>query len=120
MARQLRVQFPDALYHVINRGSYRHDVFAAYGAIAAFERTLAQTCERNGWRGRQRRQSICGSHHAGRFARRAATGPRYRNRGRDRATFCSGEPRQMSRAELRRREKTSFLGLSASASPRET
>jgi putative transposase len=50
MARQLRVQFPGALYHVINRGNYRHDVFAAQGAITALERTLAQTCERHGWR----------------------------------------------------------------------
>ena len=29
MARKLRLEFPGAVYHVINRGNYRHGVFAA-------------------------------------------------------------------------------------------
>lgn len=49
MARQLRVQYPGALYHVINRGNYQQDIFETTGAINAFERTLAQTCERHDW-----------------------------------------------------------------------
>jgi REP element-mobilizing transposase RayT len=50
VARQLRVQYPGALYHVINRGNYQSDVFETGGAATAFARTLAQACERHGWR----------------------------------------------------------------------
>jgi putative transposase len=50
MARQLRVQYPGALYHVINRGNYQSDVFETGGAATAFARTLTQACERHGWR----------------------------------------------------------------------
>ena len=49
MARPLRMQYPGALYHVINRGNYQSPVFETPGAIRAFERTLAQSCERHGW-----------------------------------------------------------------------
>jgi hypothetical protein len=38
------------LYHVINRGNCRSDVFARAGAANAFERTLADASERHGWR----------------------------------------------------------------------
>ena len=50
MARKLRLQFESAIYHVINRGNYRQDVFASVGAAIAFEKTLAETCELFGWR----------------------------------------------------------------------
>ena len=50
MARKLRVQYPGALYHVINRGNYRSDVFVSVGAANAFERALAEAAERHGWR----------------------------------------------------------------------
>jgi putative transposase len=50
MARRLRVQFEGAMYHVINRGNYRHDVFDSVGAAQAFEKVLAETCERYRWR----------------------------------------------------------------------
>ena len=33
MARKLRLEYPGAIYHVINRGNYRADVFATAGAI---------------------------------------------------------------------------------------
>jgi REP element-mobilizing transposase RayT len=49
MARKLRVQFPGALYHVINRGNYRQAVFDTQGASDAFVRTLGETCERHDW-----------------------------------------------------------------------
>ena len=29
VARKLRIQYPGALYHVINRGNYQRDVFEA-------------------------------------------------------------------------------------------
>lgn len=50
MARKLRIQFGGAIYHVINRGNYREDVFGSVGAAIAFEQILAQACERFGWR----------------------------------------------------------------------
>jgi REP element-mobilizing transposase RayT len=49
VARKLRLEFPGAVYHVINRGNYRRDVFAAQKTKAAFERCLFQACERSGW-----------------------------------------------------------------------
>lgn len=50
MARMLRIQYEGALYHVINRGNYRRDVFGTIGAAQAFEQTLAETCLRYQWR----------------------------------------------------------------------
>ncbi|MFI5335844.1 MAG: transposase [Opitutales bacterium] len=50
MARQLRLEFPGACYHVINRGNYRRNLFAAKGAAAAFERVLWEAAERCHWR----------------------------------------------------------------------
>ena len=49
MTRILRLEFPGASYHVINRGNYRQNVFEAKGSAEAFERTLGETCERFGW-----------------------------------------------------------------------
>ena len=50
VARKLRIQYEGALYHVINRGNYRRDVFGAVGAAEAFEQTVAETCLRYRWR----------------------------------------------------------------------
>jgi len=50
MARKLRIQYPGALYHVINRGNYRSDIFASEGAKDAFLTCLGQACEMTGWR----------------------------------------------------------------------
>lgn len=50
MARRLRLQFPGALYHVINRGNYRAAVFGSSGASRAFLLALAEACTRHGWR----------------------------------------------------------------------
>ena len=50
MARKLRLEFPGACYHVINRGNYRRDLFAPKGAAEAFERVLFEACPRFGWR----------------------------------------------------------------------
>jgi len=49
MARKLRLEFPGAIYHVINRGNYRSWIFAEESTKAAFERCLFQTCERSNW-----------------------------------------------------------------------
>jgi putative transposase len=49
MARRLRIQYAGALYHVINRGNYRRDLFETVGAAQAFERLLGELCSRYGW-----------------------------------------------------------------------
>src|ERR1019366_1859677 len=50
MARRPRIEFAGAIYHVLNRGNYRADLFDSAGAAQAFVDCLFQTCERLGWR----------------------------------------------------------------------
>ena len=49
MARKLRLEYPGAIYHVINRGNYRAWIFRTEGAKAAFEACLFDACARYGW-----------------------------------------------------------------------
>ena len=49
MARKLRLEFPGACYHVINRGNYRADVFASEKTKAAFVSCLFEACAKSGW-----------------------------------------------------------------------
>jgi putative transposase len=49
MARKLRLEFPGAIYHVINRGNYRSWIFRTEGAKVAFEKCLFEACERGEW-----------------------------------------------------------------------
>ena len=48
MARKLRLEYENALYHVINRDNYRADIFATERAKVTFERCLFETCEKSG------------------------------------------------------------------------
>src|SRR5476651_1625398 len=50
MPRKLRIQYAGALYHVINRGNYRRDVFESAGAAQAFIAVLEEVLPRFGWR----------------------------------------------------------------------
>ena len=50
MARQLRVEYSGACYHVINRGNYRQDLFARKGAAESFQRCLFEAAGGYGWR----------------------------------------------------------------------
>lgn len=50
MARKLRLEYPGACYHVINRGNYRAEVFRSERSKAAFERCLFEACAKAGWR----------------------------------------------------------------------
>jgi REP element-mobilizing transposase RayT len=50
MARKLRLEYPGACYHVINRGNYRRSLFAGKGAAEAFERVLLEAAGKFGWR----------------------------------------------------------------------
>lgn len=49
MPRKLRLEFPGACYHVINRGNYRADIFKTEGARAAFEACLFEACIKSNW-----------------------------------------------------------------------
>lgn len=49
MPRKLRLEYPGACYHVINRGNYRADIFKSEGAKAAFEDCLFEACGKSGW-----------------------------------------------------------------------
>lgn len=49
MARKLRLQYAGAMYHVINRGNYRADIFASVGAKKAFEVCLFEACAKARW-----------------------------------------------------------------------
>jgi putative transposase len=50
MARKLRIQYPGAIYHIINRGNYRKDLFENVGAAEAFLKVLAEATPRFGWK----------------------------------------------------------------------
>ena len=49
MPRKLRLEYPGACYHVINRGNYQVDIFRSEGARAAFESCLFEACAKSGW-----------------------------------------------------------------------
>jgi REP element-mobilizing transposase RayT len=49
MARKLRIEFPDAVYHVLNRGNYRRDLFTSSGEAGAFVSALEEATEVYGW-----------------------------------------------------------------------
>ena len=49
MARKLRVQYPGAIYHVMNRGDRREPIFKDDRDRKRFLQTLGEACEKTGW-----------------------------------------------------------------------
>jgi REP element-mobilizing transposase RayT len=49
MARKLRVQYPGAIYHVMNRGDHSEIVFGDRRDLELFLATLAEACARTDW-----------------------------------------------------------------------
>jgi putative transposase len=49
MPRKLRLEYPGAIYHVINRGNYRGHIFGTEGAKAAFEECLFEARTMSAW-----------------------------------------------------------------------
>src|SRR5882762_5747063 len=49
MPRKLRVQYPGAIYHLMNRGDRREDIFADDHDRERFLETLGETCLKTGW-----------------------------------------------------------------------
>ena len=50
MARRLRMQYPGAYYHVVNRGNYRRDLFESAGAARAFVEALEEASALYRWK----------------------------------------------------------------------
>jgi putative transposase len=50
MARKLRLEYPGAIYHIINRGNYKSWIFRDAKTRASFQTALFQACERSAWR----------------------------------------------------------------------
>jgi REP element-mobilizing transposase RayT len=50
MARKPRLEFEGAIYHLLNRGNYRSDIFRAEKTRAAFLKCLGEACAKMGWR----------------------------------------------------------------------
>ncbi len=50
MARKLRVEYPGAIYHVMNRGDRREPIFKDDADRQQFVETLGAACDRSGWR----------------------------------------------------------------------
>ena len=49
MARRLRIEYPGAIYHVINRGDRRQPIFRDDGDRETFLATLGETCAKASW-----------------------------------------------------------------------
>ena len=49
MARKLRVEYPGAIYHVMNRGDHREAIYCAAADRKRFLTTLAVACTKTGW-----------------------------------------------------------------------
>src|SRR5436189_2691361 len=49
MARKLRVEYPGAIYHVLNRGDRREPIFRDDADRHRFLETLSETCSKTGW-----------------------------------------------------------------------
>src|SRR6186713_3056455 len=49
MARKLRVQYPGAIYHVMNRGDRREDIFKNDFDRQCFLETLGEACAKTQW-----------------------------------------------------------------------
>jgi putative transposase len=49
MARRLRVEYPGAVYHIMNRGDRRERIFIDDGDRELFLTTLGEACKKTGW-----------------------------------------------------------------------
>jgi putative transposase len=49
MARPLRIEYPGAIYHVVNRGDRREDIFKDDLDRQRFLATLEEACQKTEW-----------------------------------------------------------------------
>ena len=50
MPRNPRIEFPGAVYHVMNRGDHQEAIFRDAKDREQFLETLGEACEKTGWR----------------------------------------------------------------------
>ena len=50
MPRKLRLEYEDAIYHLMSRGDRREDIFLEDGDRRLFLQTLGETCKKTDWR----------------------------------------------------------------------
>ena len=51
MSRKLRIEYPGAMYHVLNRGDQREDIFRDDEDRQKFLSTLGEACAKTEWQG---------------------------------------------------------------------
>ena len=49
MARKMRIQYPEAIYHVVNRGDRRDAILEDDEDRERLLQTLTQACQKTGW-----------------------------------------------------------------------
>jgi REP element-mobilizing transposase RayT len=49
MPRQVRIQYPGAIYHVMSRGNRRQEIYLDDVDRQDFLKTLAEVCQKTGW-----------------------------------------------------------------------
>jgi putative transposase len=49
MSRKLRIQYPGAVYHVMNRGDHGEPIFLDDLDRSRFVATIAEACEKTSW-----------------------------------------------------------------------
>ena len=49
MSSSARIEYSGAIYHVINRGNYRRDVFGSPGSASVFVKALEEAVSRFEW-----------------------------------------------------------------------
>ena len=49
MPRKLRMEFPGAIYHVMNRGDHREEIFRDDEDRTRFLFTLGEACQKTQW-----------------------------------------------------------------------
>ena len=58
MARKLRIEYPGAIYHGMNRGDRREPIFREESDREMFLQTLGQACAKTEWQGALRNPQV--------------------------------------------------------------
>jgi len=85
MARKLRIQYPGAIYHVMNRGDHREVIFCDDDDRGLFLATLGESCQKTAWQV----HSFCLMSNHFHQGGKGITGPSFRNRARLRPNASS-------------------------------
>jgi REP element-mobilizing transposase RayT len=49
VARKVRIQYPGAIYHLMNRGDHREPIFEGDKDRQQFTKALEEVCEKTAW-----------------------------------------------------------------------